>query len=118
TTAPVPSLEADSLSTGAIAVIFGANGAADTIYVGTGEPGSPDGYFGVGIKSASTGGFAPNWQLEATNLAGMGIYRIAIAPDKPSVVFAATTKGLYMRPAASFGTWTPVTSGIPGNVAV
>jgi len=118
TTAPVPALEADSLSTGSIAVIFGANGAADTIYVGTGEPGSPDGYFGVGIKSATSGGFAPNWQLEATNLAGMGIYRIAIAPDKPSFVFAATTGGLYMRPTASFGTWTPVTSGIPGNVAV
>ncbi|MBV9763756.1 MAG: hypothetical protein JOZ48_02835 [Acidobacteriaceae bacterium] len=119
TTAPVSKMEADSLSTGAIAVIFGASAATDVIFVGTGEPGAPDGYFGVGIKSATSGGFTPNWQLEGKNLAGMAFYRIAIAPDKPSEVFAATSNGLYVRPtSAPFDNWTQVTTGIPGNVAV
>ena len=115
----VPNLEADSLSTGAITVTFGANGAADTIYVGTGEPDASDGYFGVGIKSATSGGFTPNWSLEGTNLAGKAVFRIAIAPDKSSVVLAATTGGLFVRPAiAPFDNWIAVTAGFPANVAV
>jgi hypothetical protein len=104
-------LEADSLSVGALAVKFGASAATDQVFVGTGEPGAGDGYFGVGIKFSPGGGAPGTWTLEATNLAGSDIYRIAIDPDNSSQVYAATTKGLFRRPlAAPFSTWTQITS--------
>jgi len=105
-------LEADSLSVGAIAVRFGASAATDTVFVGTGEPGGAgDAYFGVGIKFSPSGGAPGTWNLEATNLAGKGIYRIVIDPDDPSVVYAATSSGLFRRPtAAPFTTWGQITS--------
>jgi len=124
-------MEADSLATGAIAVQFGGSAAADRIFVGTGEPqqqsdlptpsapNQGDSYFGVGIKSSPSGGTAPVWTLEATNLAGHGIFRIAIDPDHPEIVLAATGAGLFQRPAAApFDTWTAITSGIPGATSV
>jgi hypothetical protein len=130
-TAKLAHMEADSLSTGAIAVRFGAGAAQDQIFVGTGEPqqGSDnpstiapnvgDSYFGVGIKTSPSGGTAPVWTLEATNLAGHGVFRIVVDPDDPTVVFAATSNGLYMRPrSAPFTIWTPITSGIAvGSIA-
>lgn len=121
-------MEADSLATGAIAVQFGANAAADKIFVGTGEPqgsgdspsgSSPnngDSYFGVGIKSSPSGGTSPVWTLEAKNLAGHGIFRIAIDPDHPEIVLAATSIGLFQRPAsAPFDNWTLVAGGLPAS---
>jgi hypothetical protein len=111
-------LEADSLSTGAIAVKFGATVASDLIFVGTGEArqlgNSPvgDAYFGVGVKSSPSGGTGAVWTLEATNLAGHGVYRIAIDPEDSTIVFAATTLGLFMRPrAAPYDTWIQINSG-------
>src|SRR5579864_3435495 len=125
-------LEADSLATGAIAVRFGANAAADTIFVGTGEPQSAfniaspsspnlgDAYFGVGIKTSTSGGASASWNLEAgAQLAGHGIFRIAIDPDHPEIVLAATSIGLYQRPvAAPFDNWTAITAGLPAGVSV
>src|SRR5215472_4063979 len=114
-------LEADSLSTGGIAVRFGANAAADQIFVGTGE--TQAGYSGVGIK-VFTPGNTPAWTLEAPGLAtdanpglaGAGIYKIIIDPAHPEIVFAATTRGLFVRPqAAPFDTWTLVAGGIPAS---
>ncbi len=104
-------LEADSLAVGAVAVKFGAARANDLIFVGTGEPGGNlDGYFGIGIKSSSDGG--NTFSLEATNLASNEVYRVVIDPDDSTIVFAATTTGLFQRPtAAPFTTWNQVTSG-------
>jgi hypothetical protein len=115
-------LEADSLSVGALAVRFGASAANDLIYVGTGEANfSADSYFGVGIKSSTSGGPSVTWTLEATNLAGLAISRIVIDPENPDVVYAATSGGLFIRPqgGAPVATWTPVsgsaTSGLPNG---
>jgi len=119
--AQLSKLDADSLSTGAIAVRFGATAAQDEIYVGTGEPpgpvSNPSQYFGVGIKHSTSGGSGPAWALEATNLAGMGVYRILVDPEQPEVVFAATTQGLFMRPrsGSNFVSWTPVAVGAAGS---
>lgn len=123
--AKLSKMEADSLAIGAVAVKFGATAAADLIFAGTGEPQSKadsptasapnqgDSYFGVGIKSSPSGGTAPVWTLEATNLAGHGIFRIVIDPENSAVVFAATSRGLFMRPqSAPFTTWTQV-AGFP-----
>lgn len=106
----------DSLAVGAIAVQFGNDetGAADTIYVGTGEPiigGGGGGYFSTGIRVSRSGGAPGSWTLEAPNLAGTGgVFRIAIDPDDPTIVYAATTAGLYKRPPAGGGDWTLITS--------
>jgi hypothetical protein len=117
-------LEADSLAVGALAVTFGTARANDVIFVGTGEPGgSQDGYFGIGIKSSSDGG--ATFSLEGTNLASTEVYRVVIDPDDPTIVFAATTGGLYQRPkAAPFTLWTQITasftnaSGAASDVAM
>ncbi|MGE5180730.1 MAG: hypothetical protein ACM31C_01645 [Acidobacteriota bacterium] len=100
--------EADSLSVGAIAVRFGTSAISDEVYVGTGEAnGNYDAYFGIGIRHLVAG----SWSLEATNLAGRGIYAITIDPDVPATVLAATTAGIYRRPTSgSMATWTQVTS--------
>jgi len=104
------SLNADSLSVGALAVRFGAAATNDVVFVGTGEPNPGFGVFGgIGIKYSTNGG--GTFTREATNLAGAGIYRIVIDPNDSSIVFAATTSGLFRRPAsAPFTTWNHVTS--------
>ena len=101
----------DSRSVGALAVSFGASSATDVVWVGTGEPGAGDGYFGIGVRRSAAGGAPGSWTTEATNLASRGIYKLAIDPDATGSVYAATTAGLYRRPAGSpFTTWTLVTS--------
>ncbi len=119
-------LEADSLSVGAIAVLFGAAASssssdsssasaggigafADTIYVGTGEAnGNLDAYYGIGIKRSTDGG--QTFTVEGTNLSTSEVYRIVIDPVDPTIVFAATTTGIYRRPAGpDFSNWTKVT---------
>jgi|GEM_PF-1726126 len=101
---------ADSLAVGAIAALFGtaADGSADTLFVGTGEPDTEGGYYGVGVNHFTPAGAAPT--LEASNLAGHSIFRIVIDPAQPTTVFAATSVGLYQRPAsAPYDRWSPVT---------
>ena len=92
----------------AIAVLFGGSELGDEVWVGTGEvsaridgqPGSSLG--GVGILHALHPA-APDepdpWKIEATNLAGSGVYKIALEPGG-STVLAATRIGLFQRPAA------------------
>ena len=108
----ISSLEADSLSIGAIAVRFGVMSSTDEVYVGTGEAnGNFDAYFGIGIKHSASGGAPGSWRLEATNLAGQSISRIVIDRDNPSTVLAATSNGLYRRPTSSpFTTWQRINS--------
>ncbi|HEY6202450.1 MAG TPA: hypothetical protein VI056_05355 [Candidatus Limnocylindria bacterium] len=104
--------EADSLAVGALAVQFGATAAADVIYVGTGESNqSADSYLGVGIRrfGPPTGGGAPAWTLEATNLAGRWISRVIIDADTPATVYASASNGLFTRPAGGGVAWTALT---------
>ncbi|NUZ08354.1 hypothetical protein [Piscinibacter koreensis] len=91
----------------AIAVQFGVTELSDEVWVGTGEvstpldgqPGSSLG--GVGILHALHPAVPDEpdpWKIEATNLAGSGVYRIALEPGG-SRVLAATRIGLFQRPA-------------------
>jgi hypothetical protein len=114
------SVEADSLSIGALGVRFGASAATDEVYVGTGEPtGNYDAYLGVGIRHSASGGAPGTWSLEATNLTGRGVYAIVIDPDDPTVVLAATSAGLFRRPAAApFTAWTQVSSAAFTNASL
>lgn len=105
--------KADSLSVGALAVRFGGSAGADEVFVGTGEANGADSYAGIGVRHL----VAAAWSLEATNLAGRGIFAVVIDPDDPapptsvSHVYAATTAGLFKRPTAgSVASWTQVTS--------
>lgn len=96
---------------GCIAAKFSDNGAAeDKVFVGTGElsganprPGSAKGGVGVLILDASYPGHVATpddpWVREAPNLAGTGIFRIALEPGGDGA-YAATYWGLYQRPAA------------------
>ncbi len=103
-------------SCGAITVVFGATAATDLVYVGTGEPGrqkgQPPGKLGgYGVLRAehpvTTGGDDP-WTIEARNLEGAGIYRVAVQPGGTAVL-AATTIGLFTRPANPADPWPKVT---------
>ena len=113
--APVPSRVANFLAVGALAVRFGADRATDQVFVGTGEhrPGFR-GWFGIGVRVSTAGGVDGSWNLEGTNLAGLGCVKMAIDPDNPALVLVATTGGLFSRPAvvANRGTWTQ--GGQPG----
>lgn len=93
---------------GAIAVDWDAAGG-EVVYVGTGEPsGSPNAQpgqslGGLGILRAVNPAASTSdnpWVREADNLLGAGVYRIALQPGGTGVV-AATTIGLFERPAAA-----------------
>ena len=116
TGAATPGLSANSLSVGDIAVNFGVDANRDLIFVGTGEvhtqpggagprvPGGIGGeYFGVGVRvSAPVVGAGPRaWVLEAVHLAGQGIFRMVLDTDDPTRVWAATTAGVFFRPAGA-----------------
>lgn len=107
---------------GAVLVRFdtGNDENKDLVVVGTGEttPGTqarPDDQLGgVGILTATgPGGSAADdpWTIEASNLAGEGVYRLAIQPGGTTVV-AATSIGLFQRPDApgAVAAWTKVAS--------
>jgi hypothetical protein len=115
-------IRANALSVGAMAVDFGATAATDRIFVGTGEPQgnneteNGDGYFGIGIRVSAQGGAPGTWRLAAKNLAGHGIFRLVIDPhrqpnDQQVRIFAATSVGLFERPATgSTEQWNRVTA--------
>jgi len=113
TTPGRPGPAANSLAVGALAVSFGADRAADQVFVGTGEyqPGDK-GLFGIGVRVSTSGGQPGSWTLEATNLAGLGCTKMAIDPDNRALVVVATTQGLFKRPAdpATRATWTRINS--------
>lgn len=92
---------------GAIEVAFGGAEGADTVYLGTGEtthpfqgdPGSSEGGIGVLVaQSQPTPATDDPWVREAINLVNEGVCRIALQPSGSGVV-AATTAGLFERPA-------------------
>ena len=107
---------------GAIAVAWGATEAADVVYVGTGETTHPrsaqPGHSLGGIGILRLGPPAPvaepdPWVREAPHLLGEGVCRIALQPGGSGVV-AATTAGLFERPAGAGAdtAWTRV-AGVP-----
>lgn len=118
----------NSLVTSCLHVTFGGNadGSLDVVYAGTGEirpynsgfPGSKSS--GIGILKLSRP--LPDalahpeinpWRREATNLSGMGVFRIAVDPTNPDIVVAATSTGLWKRqgPFVEGGNWVRVTQG-------
>jgi peptidoglycan hydrolase-like protein with peptidoglycan-binding domain len=123
-----PQTSANALSVGDIAVVFGAGPDQDTIFVGTGEAHAPSQggaapgtavrapYLGVGVR-VSLPVVPPDsrkWEKpEAIDLRGEAVFRLAIDPDDNGVIWAATTNGLYRRPAAGGEHWPRVGSG-PG----
>ena len=97
----------NSLPASALYVQFGANARADTILVGTGEPGDPNqvpaqidrAYYGIGVRvSPGAAAGARAWHTEAAHLAGQATYRLFGDPDNPAIVWAATSAGLFVRP--------------------
>jgi len=107
---------------GAIAVAWGAAEADDVVYVGTGEtthgrsaqPGASLGGIGILRLGPPAPVAEPDpWVREAPNLLGEGVCRIALQPGGSGVV-AATTAGLFERPAGAGAdtAWTRVT-GVP-----
>src|SRR5215469_11952902 len=122
-----------SLAVGAIAVL---PGPPDTIYVGTGEGNNEcDSSYGKGILKSSDGG--KTWtQLGGATFDGLSFTRIAVEPNNPAVLYAATsfgftngaagecfpvakaTAGLYKSSDAGL-TWAPLSGkgGLPAGVA-
>jgi|GEM_PF-1938540 len=107
---------------GAIAVAWGAAEADDVVYVGTGEtthgrsaqPGASLGGIGILRLGPPAPVAEPDpWVREAPNLLGEGVCRIALQPGGSGVV-AATTAGLFERPAGAGAdtAWTRV-AGVP-----
>jgi hypothetical protein len=107
---------------GAIAVNFGSGTGTDTVFVGTGEPwhaegvaaarrtdgqpGQPFGGVGILVGTHDPTSGSTTWLREAANLVGSGVYRLALQPGGSRIV-AATTAGLFERPASQAETaWT------------
>ena len=58
---------------------------AAILYAGTGQ----------GVYKSDDGG--ATWHQESPDLAGYGVFQLAVDPNSPERVVAATTKGLYRR---------------------
>lgn len=95
---------------GTVHVRFGAAEADDDVLVGTGEsfllrapdaqPGSSLGGVGVLVAHGPAASAAADpWTREAKNLIGASIRRFAVEPGATTIV-AATSVGLFQRPAA------------------
>ncbi|CAN5808703.1 hypothetical protein BH11PSE8_BH11PSE8_22260 [soil metagenome] len=138
--APQTNSPSGVLACGCVYVRFGANAAADEVLVGTGELlpqrpdlqpwqfGSVDGRpglnrSGVGVLRAvgpsTTDIFVTPWALEANNLAGLGIFRIAgdATQATPTTFVAASSAGLWTRSGAPANNWTQVAAAPFGGVA-
>lgn len=126
------SMSSNSLSCGAIAVVRDAGTGLDRIYVGTGEgdagdygsggTGSGLGYFGVGPIISKDGG--KNWLQEPSSidtpgipfsgLTGQAFFEMALHPDDPEMVIAATSAGVFRRekvaPASADYRWVQLTN--------
>jgi hypothetical protein len=133
-TPPTTTAPANVLVCGCLYVRFDPGGIAgnDEVLVGTGEllpqlPSTPQGWPGgnassVGVLRAvgpsGAAEFAQVWNVEGTNLAGRGIFRLAANPAEtpPTTFVAATSAGLFTRTGAPAATWTPVPAA-PFNTA-
>lgn len=114
--------DARALPVGALLVTFGVadDGSGDEVLAGTGDPAlegrlGPDGARGVGVRTATGPAAGGAWTLEAKNLAGAVV--LALARDLTGVVWAATSDGLYRRPAAARDGWARVLPGLFWDVA-
>jgi hypothetical protein len=102
---PGEEIGADSLSIGALAI---DPNDPDKIYVGTGE-GVFFGYFGVGPIVSTDGGRTWGRPEQAappdspTSLEGSRFYALAVDPNVPDQVVAATDQGIYRREPAGGG---------------
>ena len=93
----------------------------DVMYIGTGEAYSHDstnggevirharGSYGMGILKTTDGGATWTESLDWTYAASKGIWMIEIHPTDPSILYAATTDGVYKSTDAG-GSWTQVHS--------
>jgi hypothetical protein len=122
---------APSLAVGALAIDPNPE-HTDTLYAGTGEGNlsreteaigkiHPHSYYGCGILKTTDGG--KKWMLlggQDNPFIGASFFRIAINPSDSSIVFAATSDGLFRSVDAGNG-WTPLENGLPpisvGNIA-
>jgi len=96
----------------------------DILYAGTGEGNILFGeaeqlqqsYYGCGVLKTTNGG--EEWKAyggdEDSPLNGARFYRLAISPIKPSIIFAATTYGLY-RSTNNGEDWKQMTKGLPSR---
>jgi hypothetical protein len=120
----------NALACNALLVQFGATENLDTIFVGTGEPdelappplGSGPAFNGTGIRVSIGAPGARTWHAEAPlALRGQSVSRLFQDPDDPTIVWAATTAGLIVRPAGAGPNteWTLIPRGggtlLPGN---
>ena len=117
---------ADSLSCGAIEVVFRASPKDDIIFVGTGEPHFAFGsVLGVGPIVSFNGG--RSWLTESVRLGdpdllGTGFYSFAIEPGEKRDslgnpfynIVAATRRGLYRREPDGNGSFHWVLKVLPG----
>ncbi len=124
-------VRADALAVGAIAVRWGADAAADLVYAGgaerppttVGAPVAEAAVRATGIRTATGpaarviagGPAAAGWTLEATNLTGMAVARLALDRAADGVVWAATSGGLYRRPAGPAAVWIKVDPRLGGD---
>jgi hypothetical protein len=119
--------ESNALSVGSVAVQFDVadEEALDVVFVGTGEQRHtgftplPREVQGVGVRVAmgpaalvrAEGPTAEPWDLEAKNIAGAAVLRMAFDRRDSRIVWAATTRGLFRRPPSTLGfggEWDPV----------
>lgn len=95
----------------------------DEVLIGTGElragrSGTPGGKTGgIGVLRAVAPAAGNAFQVEATNLAGLGLYRLAEDPSNPGTFVAATSGGLYTRSGGPQANWTKVSDALvrPGS---
>src|SRR5947207_5494564 len=82
------------------------------LYVGTGEGNfSGDSYYGAGVLKTTDGGNV--WTLLGkTTFKRARFSRIAVNPETPATVFAATSFGVY-RSLDGGENWTQMTNGLP-----
>lgn len=112
---------ADTLSCGAIALVEGANQAADRLYLGSGAPQGVVDYRGTGMWISRNGG--TSWLQEPASvgaltdvLHGNGVFAIAVNPDDPEDAVAATSNGLFVRQITGTPGWPRETpAGIAPN---
>ena len=89
----------------------------DTLYVGTGEANaSGDSAAGVGLYKSTDGGNTWSGPLGASVFAGRAIGSIAVTPGAPSVIYAATARGILGVSSVTGGGITLIPGAAPWGV--